>query len=139
MLIAGERYLTHARTVRSQEQTSQIARRRSRRRTVIRGVVASDPLDFHLYANRMTRSGDQSREPVTVLESSDAALLAVAKSLLEGAGIEFFAKDEGVQDLFAWGRFGTGFNPFVGPVQVQVSAEDAKEARALLSDLIGDG
>ena len=48
--------------------------------------------------------------PTTVLESSDPALLAVAKSLLEAASIRYFAKGEGIQDLFAGGRLG-GFNP----------------------------
>jgi len=73
--------------------------------------------------------------PVTVLETGDPGLVAVAKSLLESAGIRFFAKGEAVQDLFAWGRFGTGFNPFVGPVQLQVAAEDADDAKALLRGL----
>ncbi len=77
----------------------------------------------------------QSAEPVTVLETSDPALLAVAKSLLEEAKIEFFASGEGVQDLFAWGRFGTGYNPIVGPVRLLVPAEDAEQAKALLRDL----
>ncbi len=78
---------------------------------------------------------ERSDEPVTVLETGDPALLAVAKSLLEDAGIEFFAKGEGMQDLFAWGRTGTGFNPFIGPVQLQVAADAADEARELLRDL----
>jgi hypothetical protein len=84
----------------------------------------------------MTTPREDARPaPVTVLESSDAALLAVAKSLLEEADIEFFAKGEGIQDLFAGGVIGTGFNPVVGPVQVQVAAEDAEEATAILRDL----
>jgi hypothetical protein len=82
----------------------------------------------------MTKS-HRSAEPVTVLESGDPAVLAVAKSLLENAGIQYFAKGEGVQDLFAWGRFGTGFNPVVGPIQLQVPAEDAARAKELLHDL----
>jgi hypothetical protein len=83
-------------------------------------------------------STDQSSEPVTVLETSDPALLAVAKSLLEEAGIPFYAKGEGLQDLFALGRL-TGVNPVSGPVEIQVSAEDAAEARALLIDLTRRG
>jgi Putative prokaryotic signal transducing protein len=82
---------------------------------------------------------NESSEPVIVLETSDPAMLAVAKSLLEEARIEFFAKGEGVQDLFAWGRFGTGFNPVVGPVQLQVAAEDAEQAAKVLSDLTAPG
>lgn len=82
---------------------------------------------------------DESREPVTVLETSDPALLAVAKSLLEDADIPYFAKGESVQDLFGLGRFGTGFSPIVGPVELQVSPEDAADARARLLDLTRDG
>jgi hypothetical protein len=74
-------------------------------------------------------------DPVTVLETGDQALLAVAKSLLESASIPYYAKGEAMQDLFAWGRFGTGFNPFVGPVRLQVAPEDAEEAAALLREL----
>jgi len=77
-------------------------------------------------------------EPVTVLESSDPALLAVAKSLLEEADIPYYAKGEGVQDLFGAGRLGTGFSLVAGPVELQVSPDDAAEARALLIDLIRD-
>jgi hypothetical protein len=76
----------------------------------------------------------QSADPVTVLETGDQALIAVAKSLLEGANFAYFAKSEGVQDLFAWGRFGTGLSPIVGPIQLQVAADDAEEATALLRD-----
>jgi Putative prokaryotic signal transducing protein len=76
-----------------------------------------------------------SAGPVTVLETSDPALLAVAKSLLEGEGIEFFAPGEDLQDLFAGGRLG-GFNLFVGPVHLQVPADDAARAREVIRDLI---
>ena len=82
----------------------------------------------------MTRDHTPSG-PVTVLETGDQGLLAVAKSLLEHANIEYFAKGEGIQDLFAAGRFGTGFNPFVGAIQLQVAAKDAEEAKTLLRDL----
>jgi hypothetical protein len=74
-------------------------------------------------------------DPVTVLETGDPALLAVAKSLLEDAGIHYFAKGEAVQDLFGGGRFGFGFNPLTGPVQLQVAVSDAEEAKTLLRGL----
>jgi hypothetical protein len=76
-----------------------------------------------------------STGPVTVLESGDPALLAVAKSLLEAASIQYFAKGESVQDLFGGGRFGTGFSPLTGPIQLQVAADDAEDAKVLLRDL----
>jgi hypothetical protein len=70
-----------------------------------------------------------------VLETSDQGLLAIAKSLLEEAEIPFFAKGEGVQDLFGWGRLGTGFSIVAGAVALQVPADQADEARGLLKDL----
>ena len=82
----------------------------------------------------MTRSRE-SGEPVTVLETGDPGLLAVAKSLLEGAGIPYFAKGEALQNLFGAGTFGTGFNVVTGPVELQVAESDAAQAHALLIDL----
>ena len=82
----------------------------------------------------MTRN-EESGQPVTVLESSDPAVLIVAKSLLEGANILHFAKGEAIQELKGLGRLGMGFNPIFGPVQLQVAAADAEEAEALLREL----
>ena len=73
---------------------------------------------------------------ITVLETGDPATLALAKSLLESEDIQYFARGEGVQDLFALGRLGTGFNPVTGPVQLQVDKHDMDTATALLADLI---
>jgi hypothetical protein len=71
---------------------------------------------------------------VTVLATGNPALLALAHSLLESAGIEFIARGEGVQDLVGLGRVG-GFNVALGAVELQVRARDADEARAILADL----
>ena len=78
---------------------------------------------------------DDSPGPVTVLETSDQGLIAIAKSLLEDADIPFFAKGEAVQDLFGWGRVLTGFNIVTGAIQLQVPADAADDARELLKDL----
>jgi hypothetical protein len=43
-----------------------------------------------------------------------------------------------VQDLFAFGRFGTGFSPVTGPVQLQVPYDDLPEATELLKALQND-
>ena len=61
---------------------------------------------------------------VTVLLTRDHAELAVAKSLLEGAGIPFFPRNEEVENLIA-----------AGPVEIQVRPEHEAEARDLLRDL----
>lgn len=75
-------------------------------------------------------------EWVTVLETGNPATLAFAKSLLESEGIPYYAKGEGLQDLFALGRLGTGFNPITGPVKLQVDKNDIDTAAALLADII---
>jgi putative acetyltransferase len=72
---------------------------------------------------------------VTVYRTSDQALIALAQSLLESAGIDYVAKGEGVQDFFAMGRVANNFNIVVGPVEIQVEEKDAAEAAALLKDL----
>jgi hypothetical protein len=79
----------------------------------------------------------QKSEPVTVFETSNPAVLAVAKSLLESAEIPFYAAGENIQSLFGLGTYG-GFNPITGPVRIEVSADDAADAKALLSDLDPD-
>lgn len=73
-------------------------------------------------------------EPVTVLETSDPALLAVAKSVLESEHIAYFAKGEALQNLFAGGTLG-GFSPIAGPVELQVALSDAADAKAALLTL----
>ena len=76
---------------------------------------------------------------VTVYETGNPAIISIAKSILNSENIQFNMKGEGVQDLFGGGRIGTGFNPLVGPVQVQVDEKDASLARELLSDLEESG
>lgn len=77
---------------------------------------------------------DDSAGPVTVLETSDPGLIAVAKSLLEEADIPWFAKGEALQDLFGGGRIGS-FNLVTGPIQLQVPADAADDARDVLKEL----
>lgn len=74
-------------------------------------------------------------ELVTVYTTGNAALIAIAKSILEDAGIPYFAKGEGLQDLFGAGRLGVGFNSAIGPVEIQVAGKNFEEARMLLQEL----
>jgi hypothetical protein len=69
----------------------------------------------------------------TVYVTEDPALLAMAKSLLEDAQIEYFTKGDNIQ-LFGGGRLGGG-NILCGPVEFLVVAEDAPAARELLAHL----
>ncbi len=70
-----------------------------------------------------------------VLVTGDAGLIPLAKSLLEGEGIEYLIRGEGLQDLFGWGRVGSGYNYIVGPAEFWVRADEAERARELLKGL----
>lgn len=72
---------------------------------------------------------------VPVFATGEAALIAVAKSLLEAERIDYFVRGEGLSDLFGYGRLLTTFNYVVGPPQFMVREEDAQRARELLKDL----
>jgi hypothetical protein len=74
-------------------------------------------------------------ELVTVLETGDPALLAVAESLLIEAEIPYVKPGDLLQDLFALGRLGTGSNPVTGPVAVQVARENADAALQILAGI----
>ena len=77
---------------------------------------------------------DPNLELVPVFRTGDAGVIALAKSLLEGEGIEYMARGEMLQDLFGGGRI-IGFNSAVGPVEFVVRSDDASRARVLLQDL----
>jgi hypothetical protein len=76
---------------------------------------------------------------VTVLSTGNEAIIALAKSILDDAGIRYFAKNEGVENLIGVGVIGTGFNPVIGPIELQVLEEDEKEAKTLLEKISEEG
>ncbi len=61
---------------------------------------------------------------VTVFSSRDPGLVAVAKSLLQSAGILFSVRGEMLQNL-----------PVFSPAELQVLTTDADDARRILADL----
>ena len=65
---------------------------------------------------------------VCVFETINAALVAVAKSLLEGERIEYFTKNEGLQGSI-------GYGAVTGTIEFWVHVDHAPAARALLEDL----
>ena len=73
-------------------------------------------------------------ELTSVFATGDAALILVARSLLDAEAIDYFVRGDGLQDLFGFGRI-TGFSYVMGPAEFWVRAEDAERARALLKDL----
>jgi hypothetical protein len=52
---------------------------------------------------------------VTVLESGDPNEIAFAEAVLSEAGIPFVKTGDALQELFALGRLGFGFNPSRAP------------------------
>ena len=65
---------------------------------------------------------------VCVFETINVAVVAVAKSLLEGERIEYFTKNEGLQ-----GSIGHG--AVTGTIEFWVHVDAAPAARTLLEDL----
>ena len=62
-------------------------------------------------------------EHVTVFTTGNSVILAMAKSVLEGAGIRCFVKGEVLQDLFR-----------IGTAEVRVPKEDEERAARLLRE-----
>ena len=73
--------------------------------------------------------GDPAIALTTVLSTGDPALIAMAKSLLDGEGIEYLLRGEELQHLLGWGS----------PAEFVVRSEDAERARQLLHDLATPG
>jgi hypothetical protein len=73
---------------------------------------------------------------VEVCALPDPALIPVAKSLLDEAGIEYFIRDEASQNLFAWGQAIAGFNLVLGMPVIIVPAARLDEAQELLAPLL---
>ena len=96
------------------------------------GFTVCSDCDVKLVAELGPEDENEYADLVTVYVARDGNDLAVVESRLDGSGIRFLAKGEGVQDLFAAGTIG-GFNPMVGPVEIQVLPEDADFVRELLT------
>ena len=82
------------------------------------------------------RNDPEPLDLVTVIESTDATLLTLMKALLDEAEIPYLARGEALQNLFGLGQLGTGFNPLIGAVRIEVRRDQADAARTLLSDFI---
>ena len=65
------------------------------------------------------------RDLMTVLETGDLAVVALAKSMLEEAGIDYAVKGELPMQQLS-----------VGPVEIQVDKDHEAEASELLADLV---
>lgn len=74
-------------------------------------------------------------ELVTVLQTGDAVVIAMAKAALDAEDIRYVAQGEGVQDFIGMGRFPGGYNAVTGPVRIQVVADDVERAREVLAGI----
>lgn len=97
------------------------------------GFTRCSDCDVDLVENPPARIEDaEPLELITVLETGDQSMVAVARSVLEAANIPCIARNEKLQNLFGWGTIGTGYNVAMGPIRLQVLREDEEVARELL-------
>ncbi|HUR80643.1 MAG TPA: DUF2007 domain-containing protein [Thermoanaerobaculia bacterium] len=72
---------------------------------------------------------------VKIYEGGNPAVLPLIESLLRDADIEFLARGQAVQELFALGSFGAGGGSNTsGPVELWVREDDAEAAKALIEN-----
>ncbi len=83
----------------------------------------------------MTGSPAHQGGVTTVFTTVDTNAMIMAKLMLEVEGIPIIASGEGLQDLFGMGRSVGAFNPVVGPMRIQVAAEEADRAREVLAEM----
>ena len=79
--------------------------------------------------------GEPGSDIVCVFRTGDEGLAAIVKSILDGEGIRYIARNAELQDLFGVGRMGGGFNVLVGSIDFLVMRDDAERARAVLEAL----
>jgi hypothetical protein len=72
---------------------------------------------------------------VCVFRTGDEGLVVISKSILDGEGIRYIARNAELQDLFGVGRIGGSFNFVIGSVDFLVAPGDAERARTLLDAL----
>jgi len=99
------------------------------------GFTQCSDCDVALVEAVPDEDGEPEVELVKVFEATNAAVLPLVESVLLDANIEFMTKSEGLQDVFALGRFGMGSNNLIGPATIWVRKDDEAEARELVDML----
>lgn len=77
-----------------------------------------------------------SQDLVTVYVSGDVYMVGLVKSMLEGEEIPYLVKNENLQSLFGYGVIGAGYNPILGPPEVQVPKELEELALEVLKPVL---
>jgi hypothetical protein len=80
----------------------------------------------------------QASDLVTLYKPANETELSILSSLLENENIHFYVKNSNVQDLFGWGRFGTGYNLVTGPMVLQVEKQYLTEARRIVREYLSN-
>lgn len=75
---------------------------------------------------------------ITIFVTGNEAEAAIVRGLLEDSGIPCVVLNDGLQNLFGIGQFGTGFNPIIGAIKIQVPEEFEEDARMLLEQANGE-
>ena len=99
------------------------------------GFTQCSDCDIPLVEAMPEEAGEPDVEIVKVFEATNAAVLPLVESVLLDANIEFMTKSEGLQDVFALGRFGMGSNNLIGPATIWVRKDNEAEARELIGML----
>ena len=75
---------------------------------------------------------------VCVYASGDPMQVEIYKAMLESEGIPSAVHGGQIADLFGIGRFGTGANLALGPVQLMVRATDREQAMKFIEQHYGN-
>ena len=90
----------------------------------------------NLSVNKQKELNTDDLELVLVFSTQDPGIVALAKSMLDEAGIPAMVRNEGIQDLFGFGRL--TFNPVSGDVDFFVNIEDKEAATELMATITSE-
>ena len=84
--------------------------------------------------NNIDKQPNPNLKTVIVFKTGNIALLAIAKSLLDDAGILHFETEFAINNFGLGAVFGV-YNPIFGPAEIRVGEHDADDAKELLKDI----
>lgn len=102
----------------------------------VEDITACPDCQVELVAE-IAESSDEFVKFLTIVKTQNSNLMAIAKSILEDAGIRYFALGENSLDIIGLGRL-IGFNRAAGSAEIKVAEEDFTEAKELLKELLED-
>jgi hypothetical protein len=81
----------------------------------------------------MSTTPDPDIKLVTVLSTGDVGLMAIAKSMLDSANIDYSVRGEALRNVMGWSG---SLNSALGEAELQVREDDAPNASRLLTQLL---